>query len=143
MAHLDKSAATLRIAGAALDPAEITRLLGCEPTDSYRKGSKHQDIVRRTGLWCLDAPDRQPEDLDAQIGELLSQLTPDLHVWASLARRFELDLFCGFFMKKSHEGLEVSALTLKALGERGIKLAMCLYAPPLEDRDVPWQPRIV
>ena len=140
MAHLDKSVATLRIAGDALDPAEVTRLLGCEPTDSYRKGdvkkSKHQDIVRRTGLWRLEASDRQPEDLDAQIAELLGRLSPDLDAWASLAHRFELDLFCGFFMKQGDEGLEVSAASLKALGERGIKLAMCLYAPSLEDRDV-------
>ena len=48
----------------------------------------------------------------------------------------ELDLFCGFFMKQSDEGLEVSAAALKALGERGIKLGICLYAPSLKDRDV-------
>lgn len=135
MAHLHKSAATLRIFGDALDPAEITRILGREPTDSYCKGSKHRNIVHRTGMWRLEAPDCQPEELDSQIRELLSQLRPDLHIWASLAGRFEIDLFCGFFMRRGHEGVEISALTLKALGERSIKLAICLYGPPLEDRD--------
>ena len=140
MAQLHKSAATLRIAGDAVDPSAITRLLGCEPTDSYRKGdikrSKHQDIVRRTGLWRLEASDREPEDLEAQVQELLSRLSPDLSAWQSLARQFEIDLFCGFFMKGCDEGLELSAHALRALGDRGIKLALCLYAPELEDRDV-------
>lgn len=140
MAHLHRSAAALRVAGDALDPKEITRLLGCRPTDCYMKGdvkhSKHRDIVRKTGMWSLQATDRQPEDLNAQVAELLRQLTPDLSVWTSLSQQFEVDLFCGFFMQESDEGLDISAQTLKALGDRGVKLGLCLYAPVSEDRDV-------
>jgi hypothetical protein len=140
MAHLHRSAATLRVAGDALDPKEITRLLGCAPTDCHMKGevkqSKHRDIVRKTGMWSLQATDRQPEDLDAQVAELLSQLTPDLSVWTSLSRQFEINLFCGFFMQETDEGVDISAKTLKALGDRGIKLGLCLYAPVSNDHDV-------
>ena len=43
-----QSVAFLRISGDDLDPAEITRALGCEPTESQRKG----DVLvgRNTGV---------------------------------------------------------------------------------------------
>jgi hypothetical protein len=44
-------------------------------------------------------------------------------IWRSLTARYRVDLFCGWFMNEGGEGLEVSAETLSALGNRGIKLA--------------------
>jgi hypothetical protein len=139
MAHLHRSVASLRICGDQLDPDEISRLLGGFPTLSYRKGdvkkSKIRDIVRKSGAWMLNATDREPEDLDAQVEEILGQLTQDLAVWVSLSKNHRMDLFCGFFMEQTDEGVEISTQTLKALGERGIKLGFCVYAP-LKDVEV-------
>lgn len=133
MAHLHRSVASLRIGGDNLDPDEMSRLLGGIPALAYRKGevnkSKFRDVVRMTGAWMLNATDREPENLDAQVDEILGQLTQDLTVWASLSNDYEIDLFCGFFMKQTDEGVEVSVKTLKALSERGIKLGFCIYAP--------------
>jgi hypothetical protein len=39
--------------------------------------------IARTGSWRLDAERREPEDLEAQIFEILDQLTGDLAVWQS------------------------------------------------------------
>jgi hypothetical protein len=36
--HLDQSTAALRIKGDDLDPDEISRTLGCEPSYGFRKG---------------------------------------------------------------------------------------------------------
>lgn len=136
MAHLHRSVAALRVSGDKLDPDEISRLFGCVPTLGFRKGevkkSRFKDVVRKSGAWMLDATDREPENLDAQVDEILKQLTQDLTVWASLSNDYKIDLFCGFFMKQTDEGVEISTKTLKALGERGIKLGFCIYAP-LED----------
>jgi len=133
MAHLHRSVASLRICGETLDPNEISRLIGGVPTLCYRKGdvkkSKIKDVVRKSGAWMLDATDREPENLDAQVNEILGQLTQDLTVWTSLSNSYKIDLFCGFFMEQTDEGVEVSAKTLKALGERGIRLGFCIYAP--------------
>jgi Domain of unknown function (DUF4279) len=77
---------------------------------------------------------REPGNLDAQVEEIFANLTQDLMVWAKLSREYSIDLFCGFFMKETDEGIEVSSNTLKALGDRGIKLGICLYsrAPGLD-----------
>ena len=102
-------------------------------TESSVKG---QEIVSRTtgkvriaktGSWRLNAERRAPEDLEAQISELLSQLTNDLSAWESLAK-FGPNLFCGIFMASSNDGLPLSAKSLLALGQRGIALDLDIYA---------------
>jgi hypothetical protein len=133
MAALHKSVAALRISGDSLKPDEISQILNCPPSLGYLKGQikrgKVRDVVRKTGAWMLDAADREPGDLDAQVAELFGRLITDLSVWSSLAKQYRMDLFCGFFMKETNEGFEVSPQTMKLLADRGIKLAVCIYAP--------------
>lgn len=140
MAQLHHSVATLRIFGDDLLPEEITELLGCEPTESYAKGqivraSKTcREYVKQKGMWRLEATDREPEDLDQQVAELLGKLTDDLNVWISLSEQFSLDLFCGLFMEKNNEGVSISAESLLALGQRRIELGLDIYGPDQEVR---------
>jgi hypothetical protein len=133
MPALDHTAASLRIIGDDLDPLEITRLLGHEPTSTERKGqeivgkSTGKVRVARTGAWRLEARARAPGDLDAQIGEILSKLSSDLGVWQKLAERFRVDLFCGLFLSGSTGGEVVSAESMAALGNRRIELGLDIY----------------
>ena len=132
MAALARSAATLRISGDDLNPRELSQLLGAIPTLACVKGEPRKpggDVIARTGQWHLSARDMDPADIDAQVAEILTQLPSDLDVWRSLAARYEIDLFCGWFMNESNEGLDIAAETLSALGSRGIKLGVDLYSP--------------
>jgi len=133
MAHLARSVASLRIAGDDLVPEDISSALRGQPTHAQRKGdeipSKDGVRIATFGHWRLHATAAEPEDLDAQVAEILGQLTSNLKVWNSLASRYKIDLFCGFFMKESNEGVCISPLTLQALSERGIELGMDIYAP--------------
>lgn len=139
MAHLSKSAATLRVMGDNLVPDEINSLLGCLPSTSYVKGEvirgkkSGRDFTMRTGMWRLEATSCEPENLDSQVAEILSQLTQDLNVWTNLKDRFDIDLFCGFYMEVTNEGVEISSATLKLLGERGIALGLDIYGPVKEN----------
>ena len=132
MGVIDHSIATLRFFGDDLVPDEITALLGASPTVSYLKGQElvgsKTGIVRiaKTGSWHLSAARREPEDLEAQILEILGQLTQDLNAWESLSR-FQPDLFCGLFMGSSNDGLPLSAQVLLSLGQRGIALGLDIY----------------
>jgi hypothetical protein len=78
MAALHESAATFRIGGDALKPDEVSRLLGCQPSFAFAKGdiklSKTRPIVRKSGMWALEATKQQPADLNAQIEEIFSRL---------------------------------------------------------------------
>ncbi len=128
-----RSKASLRIMGDALIPAAITRLLGCEPTAAHVKGETR--IGKRTGReyryhsgqWRLQATERDPENLDAQIAEIFSQVTADPAVWAELAKEFHIDLYCGLFMVNGNEGVTLSAQSLSILGSRGVELSLDIY----------------
>jgi len=135
MAHIERSVATLRVIGDDLLPDEISRLFGCPPTKSQVKGEAvrgqktDREYTKKIGIWRLEATDREPENLDEQVAELLSKLTQDLAVWSKLKERFKIDLFCGLFMDITNEGASLSSDTLLALGVRGIELSLDIYCP--------------
>jgi hypothetical protein len=135
VAHLHKSAAGLRISGDALVPDEISKLLGAAPTyfrikgETWRDEKTGREYVAKAGQWYLDAADRQPEDLDGQVAEILGKLTKNLDVWRTICRTYKVDLFCGWFMQGGDEGVSISPGTMAALAERGIELGVCIYGP--------------
>lgn len=139
MAQLDHSVATLRIAGDELQPAELSALLGHTASTEQVKGEvlvgKATGPARtaKAGMWCLEATDATPADLDGQIAELLLKLTADLKVWKQISEKYQIDLFCGLFMKVNNEGLSISAASMKALGERGVEIALDIYGPDEAD----------
>ncbi|MBV6865023.1 DUF4279 domain-containing protein [Xanthomonas euvesicatoria] len=134
MGALEYSVATLRFFGDDLVPDEISALLSGSPTASQHKGQERKSKngvvgIAKTGSWRLTATRREPEDLEAQIFEILDQLTQDLSMWAQLSSRYQPDLFCGIFMAKSNDGLALSAKAMLALGQRGISLGLDIYDP--------------
>lgn len=139
MAHLSESLMTLRIFGEALDPDEITRLLGAAPSSSRRRGDVRarskdgREIIAKEGMWLLNVEKRTPEDTDGQVAEMLGRLTNDLSIWLSLCQQYRVDLFCGWIMQETNEGLYISPETMAALAARGIKLGIDIYAPRSDD----------
>jgi Domain of unknown function (DUF4279) len=134
MAALARSAATLRIVGDSLISDDVTLALGTAPSESQAKGQelrrKDGSIrIAKFGMWRLHASETAPADLDAQVREILATLTSDLSIWSALSAKFDIDLFCGWFMEQGNEGLSILPETLHALGARDIKLALDVYAP--------------
>lgn len=132
MGFIHHSVAGLRFFGDDLDPDEISTLLGATPTDAHRKGDElvgppGKVRIAKTGSWRLRATRREPEDLEAQIFELLDRLSQNLDVWRDLSARYKTDLFCGIFMGSSNDGLPLSPKALLALGQRGIALGLDIY----------------
>jgi hypothetical protein len=128
-----KSAVSLRVCGDDLEPNEITHALGVAPSTSYRKGDLispgRSDAIRKHGMWILKETDSEPDEFDKQVEQLLSKLTHDLAVWDSLGQRYQVDLFCGFFMDNGNQGFTLTIETLRALVERGIAPGFDVYAP--------------
>lgn len=133
MASLQRALATLRIGGDLLVPEEISMRLGCQPTFAQVKGevlhSKSGTRIARSSMWQLEATVTEPWNLDYQVAELLGKMTTDLDVWKSLAASFKVDLFCGWFMASSNDGVSVSPVTLLSLGQRNIQLELDIYDP--------------
>ncbi len=141
MSAIDRSVAALRIMGDELRPEEITRLLGCSPSHSQRKGEvfrnekSGKERVARFGMWQLKATDRQPGDPDTQIAEILEKISATHDTWRSITASFRADIFFGLFMEEWNEGFSLSPKTLLELGSRGIEVGFDIYGP--EERDQP------
>jgi hypothetical protein len=134
MATIHRSQAALRIFGDDLVPEELSRLFDHFYTKGWIKGYKYTTssgsvVVKKSGAWILEAEPSETGDFNGQISQLLSHTNATLDVWASFARKFEMDIFCGWFMHESNEGIDISPQTLLMLGERNIALSVCLYAP--------------
>lgn len=133
MAQVSRSKATLRLIGDKLQPQEISVLLGCEGTTMYSKGDlkvvkrSGREYVCKSGHWSLAAKECKPEDLDGQVKEILDRLTDNIAIWEDLSQKYSIDLFCGIFMDKGNEGMNVSPKTLLELGSRGIVLSLDIY----------------
>lgn len=133
MPAISRAKATLRVIGDDLDPTEISRLLGCTPTDSHRKGDNinkpeaTRTRAARSGLWALETKECSPSDIDAQFQSLLACVTDDLSVWSALAKHYKLDIICAWFMEEGNEGEDISAKTVQALSERKIALSIDIW----------------
>ncbi|KUM53038.1 hypothetical protein AR688_03680 [Rheinheimera sp. EpRS3] len=134
MGALEYSQATLRIFGEDLIPEDVSNLLGAKATKSKKKGDevvgKVSGKVRiaKIGSWHLHAEKREPEDLNAPIAEILSQLTSDLAVWERLCQNYKVDMFCGLFMGNCNDGLSLSPEIMLALGQLKIVLDLDIYS---------------
>ncbi|WP_024929977.1 DUF4279 domain-containing protein [Methylophilus sp. OH31] len=133
MPQISRSEASLIVTGDNLVPSEITILLGCEPDSSHTKGEKVEinktgNIrITSSGEWRINAKSREPENLDAQISEILDKLSSDLSIWMSLNKKYKIYLFCGIFMKEGMEGMSISPISLKTLSDRGVLLDLDIY----------------
>ncbi len=139
---MPRSTVSLRVFGDDLDPAAVSRLLGCEPDQSYRKGDLvspgRNTATRKCGMWSLKAQEIDPENYDAQVEAVLSKVTQDSETWRALGERYEIDLFCGFFMDTTNQGFSLSTRTIGALAARGIEPGFDIYASSPDEEAEYW-----
>lgn len=136
MGPVKQTAATLRVIGDKLDPSEITRLLGKQPTRAWAKGDTvGERAIGQTGIWTLRTARMSPGDLEVQILDILAGMTDDLSIWKVLASKYNVNLFAGLFLTEGNEGLCLSPQTLKMLSDRHIELQLDIYYEPDDDHD--------
>ena len=134
---IEWSSITLRIRGDAVDPEEITRLLGCRPDLAHRRGDPILGAdgtltrVARTGAWHLKFARDDTDEWDC--GEamvlFLQRLSADVGAWRRLSERFAVDLYVCLAMHSSNKGFCLTSEAMRYLGERGIKAGFdVLYA---------------
>jgi hypothetical protein len=129
---VDEASVTLRLFGDDLDPTEITRLLGVEPSEAARTGESvtraNGTYTARQGFWRLRSG-RRETDIADQLLTLLARLTDDLSVWRALTSRYRADLFCGLFLSVPNRGIELSPELLGQISARHLTLGFDIYGP--------------
>lgn len=130
---VDRTTVTLRLFGDDLNPAEVSRLLACQPSTAYAKGdaivgrSIGRERIARIGSWRLESDEDRGVDLAAQIEKLLSRVNGDLDVWKKFTQKYEIDLFCGLFLEDIARELWLSAEVLQMIAARRLSIGFDIY----------------
>lgn len=132
---------SLRFGGSDLDPDELTRSLGVEPTSAHRQGDpKYSDpAVRRkirngrisawsSGLWSFESGLPQAEPLEAHMRHVLDRLIGKEEQLRELSRRYSADFFRGVFMDSVNSEIVLSPAGLLEIGSLGLELGLDLYS---------------
>lgn len=56
-------------------------------------------------------------------------MTDHLAAWQALISTYDVNMFCGAFMRSENDGLSISAENMLAVGARGIELDLDIYSP--------------
>jgi hypothetical protein len=140
-AHLPKVdalggfAAALHVSGEALQPAEVTRLFGIEPSESETRGVpvRHADgTVARTpsaGRWTLGVPASLADafNFNEVVEAVLAKLPKDAAIWRSVGALGTLHVSVSLALDDSNGEMWLEPQLLSFLGERGVGVHVEIY----------------
>jgi len=131
---VDESRLTLGVHGEDLDPDEISRLLGCAPTSSHRRGdARRSGPPSMKGGWLLTVEAKSPTGPDELVHLLLERLPTEQAVWADLRRRFQVQLSFGIFTGRWNRGFELTGDAVRRIEVLGAGVGFDIYYANLED----------
>lgn len=131
LAAIARVSVSLRVFGDALEPDEVSALLGCPPTRFHRKGdksSKNGSTPERTGAWILDSLLSEKTEIEEHVEALLAPISNDTDEWANLTSRFSASILCSVFLDQYNEGFELSPRLALSLADRGLVIAFDIYS---------------
>jgi len=127
---VDETWASLALYGEDLDPEDVTRTLGVQPTKAFRRGERPRPRMRPLahGLWSLGAEAAAPTSPDQLIQAVLASTAATPDAWASLRSRFDVQLRLAIWTRSWNRGFALETATLAALAARGASLQVSVYA---------------
>ncbi len=113
------------------DPAEITQLLGIEPTESWKVGDKYErrgrSFKRRSSMWLLDSGFNDTYPFEDHIEALLKKLEPHRSELLDIGTRYSIKISCVAYVYQSF-GLELPFDFQRRATELGIGFSFSGYS---------------
>ncbi len=113
----------LAVHGDALDPADVSRRLGCAPTLAYRKA----DALGPTGSWLLEVRGASPADADALVEALLARFPATADFWQPLHRDFTVELLVEIHTAAWHVDFDLSPAALARIAATAAPMRFDLH----------------
>jgi hypothetical protein len=132
---VDETRVTLGFYGEDLDPDEISRELGCEPSFAHRRGDPRRDgiAIWSQGAWLLTLEGRSPSGPDELVGLLTARLPRDREVWRRLTSTHSARLSFAIFVSTWNQGFELSPTSVAAVSSMGVSVGFDIYAENGDD----------
>lgn len=124
---------TFRAMGESLEPSDISKCLGIQPTEAHKNGDPRPFSPRSSlapydeGLWCLSI--NKSSDLHQSIRNLIAVLTPRMAAIEKLKQQgYRLDILVGVFGAKGNVGFSLASEDQLALAKLHLPLEFDVYA---------------
>ena len=127
---IDEVNVTLALYSEELEPEEVSRALGVQPTHAHRRGERRgsRSPPSRTGAWFLEEHGRDAEPAEAIIDRLLKQLPEDPAVWRDLSTRHDIQFRFGLHMTGWNKGLSIPLKQVTRIAELRASMEFDIYA---------------
>lgn len=127
---IDESGVTLCVYGENLEPADVTKLLGVKPSQSFKRGYQRRPGAHpmRHGAWFLEVRGKDPNGPDFQLRKLLMKLPVSEKVWKELNRRYQVKLNFGLHFSGWNKGFEIDHDLVARVAKMGIEIGFDIYA---------------
>jgi hypothetical protein len=131
---VDEVRVTLALYGDDLDPAEVSHLLGCQPTNAHRRGeirigkkTGHKTVYTQ-GAWFLSAEGRAPRTADDLTSDLLAKVSAEDSLWLEMRKRFDVQMRYGIFVEAWNRGFGLSREVIQRVARIHATLEFDIYA---------------
>lgn len=127
---IDEVNVTLGLYSEDLEPEEVSRVLGVEPTSAHRRGESRrpEGPPYRLGAWLLTEHGGDAELAEAILDRLLKRLPEDQAVWRDLRMRHDIQLRFGLHMTGRNKGLSIPLRHVARIAELGATMEFDIYA---------------
>jgi hypothetical protein len=127
---IDEVNVTLALYSEELEPEEVSRALGVEPTSAHRRGESRAPgrPPYLSGAWLLKVHGRDAAPSEAVIDQLLKQLPEDPAVWRDLSMRHDIQVRFGLHMTGWNKGLSIPSKQVMRIAELGASMEFDIYA---------------
>ena len=127
---IDEVNVTLALYSEELEPEEISRTLGVQPTSAHRLGESRgsRSPPYSSGAWFLKEHGRDAEPAEAIIERLLKRLPEDSAVWRDLSIRHNIQFRFGLHMTGWNKGLSIPLKHVTRIAELGASMEFDIYA---------------
>jgi hypothetical protein len=137
----NRTYAYLSVTKPDFDPVEITKRLGIEPSDCWRKGDPHPKIFgvdRKFSRWSLRSQLPENAGLEDHVADVLDQMDAKKESFCSILNEFEGELQLVGYFELSYPGFRLPASTTERIGCYHLSLDCdfyYLYSNEREDTD--------
>jgi len=118
-----------------INPENLTKVIGCQPSNAKRKGeidSRHPNRPpAKIGIWCLDTPENLP--FIDKLKYLLTKTTSELSVWETIHKSHTVSLRCVVYLHSWSEGFDISHELLSEIGNRKWEFGLAMYSAEGEE----------
>lgn len=132
---------TLGIYGSKHSNEEISKILGLDPSEAWKKndikfvgprGKPKAKIKIKEDMWLLKSNLLPEENLESHLDNLFRKLGSKHSQLVRFAKYSEIELSIAYYYKGANPGLHISKHYLKAIADYGFSLDLDIYSLPAD-----------